>query len=128
MTMRGRVLIVDDEETTRGAISEYFQAQGYEADSACEAEEALALLTHVRYDAIVSDLRLTRIHGAEGLEIVGYVKERCPWTRIILLTAHATPELEVEALRRGVDHVLTKPQPLAKLVEVVAASRAGKSD
>jgi DNA-binding response OmpR family regulator len=126
--MRGRVLIVDDEETTRDAISEYFQAQGYEADSAREAEEAEALLTHVRYDAIVSDLRLTRIHGAEGLEIVAYVKERCPWTRIILLTAHATPELEIEALRRGVDYVLTKPQPLARLVEVVAAGRSGGSD
>jgi CheY-like chemotaxis protein len=121
--MRGRVLIVDDEDATRQAISEYFEAQGYVVDSACEAEEAEALLTHVRYDAILSDLRLTRIHGAEGLEIVGYVKERCPWTRIILLTAHATPELETEALRRGVDHVLTKPQPLARLVEVVAASR-----
>lgn len=119
---------MDDEETTRDAISEYFQAQGYEADSAREAEEAEALLTHVRYDAIVSDLRLTRIHGAEGLEIVAYVKERCPWTRIILLTAHATPELEIEALRRGVDYVLTKPQPLARLVEVVAAGRSGGSD
>lgn len=123
--MRGRVLIVDDEEATRQAIAEYFEAQGYVVDSACEAEEAEALLTHVRYDAILSDLRLTRIHGAEGLEIVGYVKEHCPWTRIILLTAHATPELETEALRRGVDHVLTKPQPLYRLVEVVAAAREG---
>ena len=123
--VRGRVLVVDDEDATREAISEYFEAQGYEVDSACEAEEAQALLTHVRYDAILSDLRLTRIHGAEGLEIVGYVKERCPWTRIILLTAHATPELESEALRRGVDHVLTKPQPLSRLVEVVAAAREG---
>ena len=126
--MRGRVLIVDDEDATRDAISEYFEAQGYEVDRACEAEEAEALLTHVRYDAILSDLRLTRIHGAEGLEIVAYVKERCPWTRIILLTAHATPELEIEALRLGVDHVLTKPQPLARLVEVVSAARAGTSD
>jgi CheY-like chemotaxis protein len=121
--VRGRVLVVDDEDTTREAIAEYFEAQGFEVDSASEAEEAEALLTHVRYDAILSDLRLTRIHGAEGLEIIGYVKERCPWTRIILLTAHATPELESEALRRGVDHVLTKPQPLSRLVEVVSAAR-----
>jgi len=123
--MPGRVLIIDDEEATRQAISDYFQTHGYTVDSACEAEEAEALLTHVRYDAIVSDLRLTRIHGAEGLEIVGFVKERCPWTRIILLTAHATPELEMEARRRGVDHILTKPQPLAHLVSVVAATKDG---
>jgi CheY-like chemotaxis protein len=121
----GRILIVDDEEATRIALEEYFTGLGYTVDCAREAEEAEALVGHVRYDAIVADLRLTTSHGAEGLEIIGCVRERSPWTRIILLTAHASAEVEAEAHRRGVDRVLHKPQPLAAVAEIINALVGG---
>lgn len=117
--MNRRLLVVDDEENILFAMSRYFLAKGYEVDSAREAEEALALLANAPYGAVIADLRLTGVHGAEGLEVISYVREHCPWTRTILLTAYGSPELEVEARSRGADAVLRKPQSLANVAQVL---------
>jgi DNA-binding response OmpR family regulator len=119
--MAQRLLIIDDEEPILFALREYFTAYGYEVDCARELEEAEALLANVPYAAVIADLRLTGSHGAEGLEIIGYVRERCPWTRIILLTAYGSPEVEAEARRRGVDSFLHKPKPLPEVAQIVFA-------
>jgi DNA-binding response OmpR family regulator len=116
-----RILIVDDEETILFALREYFTNFGYQVDCAREIEEAEALLAFVQYQVVMADLRLTGSHGAEGLEIIGYVRERCPWTRIILLTAYGSPEVEAEALRRGADAFLHKPKPLAEVARILVA-------
>jgi CheY-like chemotaxis protein len=62
---------------------------------------------------------LTGVHGAEGLDLIAYVREHCPRTRTVLLSAYSSPELEQEALRRGADVVLRKPKPLADLTQVI---------
>jgi len=116
-----RLLLIDDEEPILFALREYFNAYGYDVDCAREMEEAEALLANVPYAAVIADLRLTGSHGAEGLEIIGYVRERCPWTRIIILTAYGSPEVEAEARRRGVDSFLHKPKPLPEVAQIVYA-------
>ena len=116
-----RMLIVDDEEPILMAMQEYFRTFGYEVDCARELEEAEALLTKVCYSLVIADLRLTGIYGVEGLELVAYIRQRCPNTRMILLTAYGTPEIETEARRLGVDAVLYKPKPLPELAQIVFA-------
>jgi DNA-binding response OmpR family regulator len=117
--MPARLLVVDDEESIRFAMDRYFRARGFDVDCARELEEAQALLANRRYAVVIADLRLTGVHGAEGLEIVAYVREHCPETRTILLTAHGSRELEEEARERGVDVVLRKPRPLPELTRTV---------
>jgi DNA-binding response OmpR family regulator len=119
--MPQRLLLIDDEEPILFALREYFTAYGYDVDCAREMEEAEALLANVPYAAVIADLRLTGSHGAEGLEIIGYVRERCPWTRIIILTAYGSTEVEAEARRRGVDSFLHKPKPLPEVAQIVYA-------
>ena len=119
--MAQRLLLIDDEEPILFALREYFTAYGYDVDCAREMEEAEALLANVPYAGVIADLRLTGSHGAEGLEIIGYVRERCPWTRIIILTAYGSPEVEAEARRRGVDSFLHKPKPLPEVAQIVYA-------
>lgn len=116
-----RLLVVDDEEAITFAMQRYFTRRGYRVDCASELEEAQALLVNVEYAAVVADLRLTGVHGAEGLEILSYVREHCPWTKTILLTAYGSPVLEAEARDRGVSLVLRKPQALPELAQAVAA-------
>jgi two-component system response regulator (stage 0 sporulation protein F) len=116
-----RLLIVDDEEPILIAMQEYFRTFGYEVDCARELEEAEALLTKFSYAVVVADLRLTGIYGVEGLELVGYIRQRCPYTRMILLTAYGTPEIEKEARRLGVDAFLYKPKPLPEIAQIVFA-------
>lgn len=117
--MTGRILIVDDEECIVFAMRRYFQLHGFEVSSARELEEAQALVVNVRYDVVLVDLRLTGVHGAEGLDLIAFVRERCPWTRTVLLTAHSSPEIEAAGRERGVDLVLRKPRPLPEIAQAV---------
>lgn len=113
-----RVLVVDDEETIVHATAMFFRAHGYEADIAREREEAEALLASARYALVIADMRLTGVHGREGLELLGFVRERCPWAKVIVLTGYVSGELAEEAQRRGADLFLEKPVPLSDLVKV----------
>jgi DNA-binding NtrC family response regulator len=123
--MATRILIVDDEEPILFAMREYFTTLGYEVSCAREIEEAEALLATIQYQVVMADLRLTRSHGAEGLEIIGYVRERCPWARVILLTAYGTAEVEAEARRRGADAFLYKPKPLPEIARILLSLTGG---
>ena len=115
----GRILIVDDEDAILFSMKEYFTGRGFAVDCAQEMEEAEALLATCRYDAAIVDLRLTGTNCIEGLEIVEYIKERCSGTRIVLLTAYGSPEIETEARVRGIDAFLQKPMPLSAVERIV---------
>ena len=77
-------------------------------------------------DVLIADLRLTGVHGNEGLELIRFACDRSPWTRTIVLTGYGSTEIEMEAIGRGVDAFLQKPQPLAQLV-AIADSLTGRS-
>lgn len=119
--MRNRVLLVDDEETILVAIQRYLTTIGFDVDCACEMEEAEALLVgNGKYDLVIADLALASSAGTEGLEFVRFVRRESPLTRIIMLTAHGSSQLEHEARRRGVDVFLQKPRPLADIASIAA--------
>lgn len=117
--MNARLLVVDDEEPILFALREYFGARGLEVDCAQEIEEAEALVNARDYDVIIADLRLTGIHGAEGLELVSFVRQRSSRISVILLTAYGTPEIEENAMARGANAFLHKPTPLSNLADLV---------
>jgi len=117
-----RLLVVDDETHIADAMASYFRTRGYAVDVAREREEAEALLAHVTYAGVLLDLRMTPAHGtADGLEMVGFARERCPSARIIVLTAYGTAAAELEACERGADAFLHKPQPLPNLAQLLEA-------
>jgi DNA-binding response OmpR family regulator len=115
------MLIVDDEEAVVFAMLRYFTARGFHVDCARGLEEALALVAQVRYAILVTDLCLTDVNGAEGLEIARLARECWSHTRTILLTAWVSPELEAQARTHGVDRILGKPLPLPDLERVILA-------
>ena len=113
-----RILIVDDEELIVVAMRRYFEGLGYTIDSAHELEEAQALLARRQYDLVIADLRLTGIGGVEGLQIVSDIHQRCADTRVILLSAYGTPEIERESYNRGADAFLHKPKSMMEIANV----------
>ena len=125
--MGTRMLIVDDEEPILFAMRAYFTKRGYAVDCAREREEAEALLAAGEYAVVIADLRLTGTHGAEGLEILGFVRRRWPRTRLVLLTAYGSSELELEARRRGADAFLHKPKSLPDVERLVAGLLAAEA-
>jgi DNA-binding response OmpR family regulator len=124
--MGRRLLLVDDEEPILRAMADYFRTKGYEVDAAREREEAEALLANVGYAGVIVDLRTTPVHGADGLEIVSQARECCPSARIIVLTAFGSAEAEAEAMARGADAFLHKPQRLPDLLRLLEALIGGR--
>ncbi len=116
---RHRLLIVDDEQPIVFALKSYFATLGYEVDAAQELEEAQALVARHAYSAVIADLRLSQRSGTEGLGLVSHVRELAPGTKIILLTAYGSAEIEAQAFQLGADVFLHKPEPLAKIAGIL---------
>jgi DNA-binding NtrC family response regulator len=114
-----RMLIVDDEESICFSMSEYFGLQGYKVDTARELEEAEQLIESGEYSVVILDLRLGVAHNADGLEIIKLLNERHPETRVVVLTAYGSAEMEDEARHCGADAFLRKPKPLSQVAQVI---------
>ncbi|RKH09576.1 response regulator [Corallococcus sp. CA053C] len=114
------LLIIDDETVLCWILGRFFSSAGYEVDSATDLTEALERVTHGRYDLVISDLRLSGTQSEEGLLIAERLRATAPATRMVLMTAFATPELGQRARELGVDLVLSKPQSLPALAEHVS--------
>ncbi len=113
--MATKILLVDDDDAIAFAMRRYFSLRGFEVDCAFELEEALSMISMQRYAAVLADLRLTGVDGAEGLELVSRLRTLAPGTKAVLLTAYGSPELDDEAARRGAHAVVRKPAPLPVL-------------
>lgn len=114
-----RLLVVDDEESICFSMSEYFSLQGYKVDTANEIDEAEKLIESTPYRVVIQDLRLTTARSPEGLEIIKFIRDVTPQTRVIVLTAYGSLEMEEEARRCGADAFLRKPKPLSQVAQVV---------
>lgn len=114
-----RLLIVDDEEAICFSMSEYFSLQGYKVDTASEIEEAEKLLDATNYKVVIQDLRLTMTNRHDGFDMIRLIREHNPQTRIIVLTAYGSADIEDEARRCGADAFLRKPKPLSQVAQVV---------
>jgi DNA-binding NtrC family response regulator len=114
-----RLLVVDGEESICFSMKEYFTLQGYRVDTARELEEAEKLVEATDYDVVIQDLRLGPAQKPDGLEMIRFIHNQNPRTRIIVLTAYGTAEMEKEALRSGADAFLRKPKPLSDVAQVV---------
>ena len=113
--MNANLLIVDDDPAIRLLFSDYFAGIGWRVDAASEKEEGLALLTCCEYQAVVSDLRLSRHSLSDGLEIINFARARFPAALIVACTGYGDADLSVQARHNGASEVILKPVPLAAL-------------
>jgi len=114
-----RLLVVDDEESICFSMSEYFSLHGYRVDTACELDEAEKLIEATEYKVVIQDLRLSETRNPDGLDIIKMVRGHNAQTRIIVLTAYGSAEMEDEARRCGADAFLRKPKPLSQVAQVI---------
>lgn len=114
-----RLLVVDDEESICFSMSEYFSHHGFKVDSARDVEDAEKLVEKTRYTVLIQDLRLGINKNPDGLELISIVHRTSPETRVVVLTAYGSAEMEDEARERGADAFLRKPKPLSQVAQVV---------
>lgn len=109
------VLVVDDEEIARQNLVHVLQREGFRSDSASDGEQAAEMLAEKRYDLVLADLRMP---GLDGLSLLRLIKERWPETEVIVITAHASTESVVDAMRGGAFYYVEKPFRLAEVRKV----------
>jgi DNA-binding response OmpR family regulator len=117
VTMKLRVLVVEDNARTQEAIALYLRHAGYEVDLAATGPDALASAAARQPDLIVLDLMLP---GLSGLDVCRTLRARTD-VPIIMVTARTTEEDKLEGLRSGADDYVTKPFSPRELVARVAA-------
>ncbi|MFZ0391160.1 MAG: sigma-54 dependent transcriptional regulator [Calditrichia bacterium] len=101
-----RILIVDDEPTIRETLSVVLNEEGYNAETAANGQEALEKLTENNFDLVITDLKMPEIGGIELLE---KIKQKAPRTSVMIITAYATVESAIQALRLGAYDYMIKP-------------------
>ncbi len=122
---RYRVLVVEDEALMRSIITDLMRGEGYEVAEAPSAETALGLFDREKIDVAILDLNLTS--GGDGLDLLGRLRELDPEMMGIIVTAYASVESAVEALRKGAFDYITKPFANDHLKAVVRNALAQKA-
>ena len=111
------VLVVDDEALIRWSVSESLEGAGYHVDEAGSACEALRFFDGpVRPAVVLLDLKLP---DSSDLGLLRRIRTLAPGCRIILMTAHGTPEILDEALLAGAHDVVLKPFDMSRIVTIV---------
>ena len=119
--MAGRVLVVEDDEATRGALRALLDDAGYVCDEAPDGERAVAAMRDTRFDLVVLDLGLPGMSGAD----VHRQLRRDPRTRflpIVFLTAHSDRQVKLAELEAGAEDFITKPYDAEELLARVGAA------
>jgi DNA-binding response OmpR family regulator len=118
--MRTRILIIDDEAHIRRMMRLTLETAGYEVGEAGDGLQGLEAFGHgATWDAVLLDQRMP---GMDGLETLRRLQERDPQARIIMVTAFASIELAVEAMKLGATDFVRKPMTPEILRNTVAAA------
>lgn len=112
-----KILVIDDDDSGREALTMLLRSAGYEVTSAATGESALDLIDRLQYQVIVSDLFLPDI---SGFDILQNVQKVAPATEVIVVTGHASAQSAVRAMKEGAFDYITKPIDFDELKIVVS--------
>ena len=112
-----RILVVDDEENTRIALTRLLSREGYEVNTAANGLEALNSLRNNPAELIITDLNMPEMNG---LSFLRELNREYPTSNVIMITAFGEVESYLEALNLGAFEYLNKPLRLEELRKVMA--------
>jgi len=107
MKMAERILVVDDDDGVREALSEFLRSLGYSVVSVESGEKALAAFGKGEFDVVMADLIMPKMDGMELLQRIREIKNED--VIFFMITGHPSINTAVEAINRGADDYITKP-------------------
>ncbi|TNJ39313.1 sigma-54-dependent Fis family transcriptional regulator [Chlorobaculum thiosulfatiphilum] len=111
------ILIIDDEVNIRKTLGVFMESRGHKVSTASNAQSAMEEAARHRFDLALVDLRL----GTEsGLDLIPSMANAFPWMKLVVITAYATVETAVEAMKRGATDYITKPFDFNRLDHMIA--------
>src|SRR5262245_54419189 len=114
--MGPHILIVDDDPDIHALLLSSLKQMDCRADCVSSGQEALARLESETYDLVLSDVLMP---GISGLELLHLIREQCPGTPVVVMTAQNTPENLIRAIREKAYAYFSKPFSPAAVVDMV---------
>jgi DNA-binding NtrC family response regulator len=115
-----RIMIVDDEAVVRRSLGGWLAEEGYQVDTAASGKEALEALGRDDWDIFILDIKMP---GIDGIELQRRIQEIHPEATVIIMTAYASVDTAVEAMKQGAYDYIVKPfdpEALGNLVRKAA--------
>lgn len=106
MRTSSNVLVIDDDAVVGRSFDRVLSEKGYAVSTAQSGQEALNKLDGTDYDVVFTDIKMP---GMDGLEVTKRIKERCPWTPVVIITGYGTADNEAKAKVLGVSGFVHKP-------------------
>ena len=118
--MTSKILVVEDEHAIRIALRGLLSREGHEVELAENGDVAIDKLRADAFDLVITDLALGR--GASGMDVLIAAKQERPEIGVVMITAHGSEKIAVEAMKAGADDYVPKPFDNDELRVVVARS------
>jgi two-component system NtrC family response regulator len=112
MSLRGRIVVIDDEVNAAAALETLLREDGYEVSRAHDGKAGLELIAKDAPDLVLTDLRMPEV---DGIELLKRVKEIRPDCMVILMTAYGTVKTAVKAMKLGAEDYVSKPIDMEEL-------------
>jgi two-component system response regulator PilR (NtrC family) len=113
------ILVVDDELSMREFLNILLEKEGYDVTTASDASSAIDLIQNQNFDLVISDIKMP---GLGGLSLLEKIKEMDNSTPVIMITAFASPENAVVAMRNGAFDYITKPFKVDEIIKIIKSA------
>lgn len=120
-----RILIAEDDRNTREGLVELLSGEGYDVTGVADGEQAYETARNGRFDVLLTDMKMPRVNG---LNLIKRMTGTSPETSIIMMTAFATVETAVKAMRDGAFTYLTKPVKFEELLATIEGALQEKKN
>ena len=119
------ILVVDDERSMRDFLKILLVKEGYNVETAATGNEALQLLNEQTFHLVITDIKMD---GMSGLELLNSIKEQSPTLPVVIITAFASPDDAVFAMKNGAFDYISKPFNVDEIKSVIISATSKTSE
>jgi DNA-binding NtrC family response regulator len=119
----GKILIIEDDPEIRGMLVMGVKSYGYDVNTAVDGNSARELLKGEKYDVVITDLVMPDV---EGTELISFIKEVSPESKVIVMTAHASVKVAKECVEKGASSFVIKPFSMEQMYYTIETALAEK--
>jgi len=116
MAEKSKILVVDDEDALRTVLSGELVSEGYDVRTASDGDEAISAIQKETFDLLLLDIKMPRVNG---FEVLKFVKEQQPRTKVVMLTTFADLKNAIESKKLGAEDFVSKPYDLVDLLTTI---------
>jgi DNA-binding NtrC family response regulator len=111
-----RIAILDDEPIVCERLKPALEKAGFSVEAFTNGQDVIDRFTKSRFDVLVTDLKMQK---PDGLEVMKFVKEKSPATKVIIITGYATVETARDAMKGGAVDFIAKPFKISQLRDLI---------